>query len=64
MINRYELHAMQKSFKQPNEIWKAAFKEYNEAHPYERPLTLNCVPCYFKVYKWHKNRLENDSERT
>lgn len=57
MINEYELHAMKKSFKQPNEIWKAAFKQYNESHAPERPLTLNCAPCYFKVFKWHKERL-------
>lgn len=48
---------MQKSFKQPTSIWEAAFRQYNEAHADTRPLNMNCAPCYFKVFKWHRDRL-------
>lgn len=57
MINEYELSAMRKSFRQPNAIWDSAFRQYNEAHPKDRPLGLKCASCYFKVFKWHKERL-------
>lgn len=33
-------------------LWVEAFKEYNADHPDNRPLGLNCRPCYVKVRQY------------
>jgi len=36
-------------------IWVKAFGIYNADHPNDRPLNLNCVPCYVKVFRHIKS---------
>lgn len=33
-------------------LWRVAFDEYNNDHKDDRPLSLNCMPCYIKVRKY------------
>lgn len=35
--------------------WLKAFGIYNSDHPNERPLEMNCVPCYVKVWRYLKS---------
>lgn len=59
MINSYELLALKKSFGSPTELWKSAFKEFNDNQTLkgERTLSMNCRSCWFKVYKYHESKL-------
>lgn len=37
-------------------FWIKAFEEYNVQN--KNQLSMNCRPCYFKVYKFHKDIFE------
>lgn len=45
-----ELNTMM-TYKRPTELWVKAFDIYN-SDPMNTPLQMNCVPCYFKVFKY------------
>lgn len=38
-----------------NDYWIRAFKQYNE-DPENKTLGMGCVPCYLKVYRYHKDK--------
>lgn len=61
MINNYEWYALRQtvSMMQKNELWKSAFKEYNDEAKLngEKELNMNCRPCFYTVLMWHKKRL-------
>lgn len=43
----------------PTELWKKAFKIYNKSN---KPLSMGCPPCYWKVLKFIlKQRLYESS---
>lgn len=45
-----------------DKVWEKAFKIYNDDHPNERPLILNCIQCYPKVYFYCKKKYELQPE--
>lgn len=46
------------NFKHP--IWVMAFKIYNELT--DSNLPLNCRPCFYKVYRFHIDRIRKSRE--
>jgi hypothetical protein len=60
-INHYEFAILRKGIlrMQRTELWKDAFKEYNEEAILrgDRPLSMECRSCWIKVLEWHKKKL-------
>ena len=50
-MNKEELESLNKlpQFDNVSIAWTKAFEIYNNDHSNQRPLTLNCRGCYFKV---------------
>jgi hypothetical protein len=36
-------------------MWVKAFDEYNRESN-QRPISLNCIACYYKVFMFHKKK--------
>lgn len=43
---------------QPSPDWATLFNYYNENHPYRRPLSMSCRPCYGKVLGFVSDQIE------
>jgi hypothetical protein len=56
MISGEEMELMKKSFGRPTELWKKAFKEYNDDTT-NLSLSMYCRSCWFKVLKYHEKRI-------
>ena len=44
--------------RRPSEEWKTAFEYYNETSG-ERKVSVNCIPCYYKVAIYIINKHKN-----
>lgn len=59
-MTRDDLKILKNTFGQKTKQWEIAFDEYNSV-PEHRKFSMNCRSCWFKVLKWHEEKIE-DSE--
>lgn len=58
-VNKMELQILKDDFGKRTNLWQTAFDEYND-HQISiggRKLSMNCRSCWFKVLKFHEERL-------
>jgi hypothetical protein len=53
------LQILKDDFGKPTHTWQTAFKEYNDHQEKTggRKLSMNCRSCWFKVLKYHENKV-------
>lgn len=52
-----EIKQLNKDFGKPTELWKRAFEEHNNQNPLSHKYSMNCRSCWYKVFKWHEDRI-------
>jgi hypothetical protein len=55
-MSSYEISILKKTPGSKSELWKMAFKEYNQDPENKIHLNMACTPCWFKVLKYHMKK--------